>query len=173
MALSILVVVVIFFSIRGFFLGFVAVIARLLGIMLGYYVAFSYRYPLAEFIDAQTSLDSSPLFLQIATGAGLFFSTLFITSLIVSAIVKLISKLIPSSRELFDRQSPASRVFGSGCNGLLGATIVLIGLWGYGLLIDSPNPPDPLQKFANQVGDSLLSSIIFLTEAASDETPSP
>ena len=156
MASSILFIVVLFFSVRGFFLGFTGVIARLLGFVLGYFIAFSYRGPLASFIIAQTATDVPPMLLQVATSAGLFFTTLFVTGLLVTGFFTLITKLVPVSKELFDSKSPGSQVFGAGCNGLIGASLVLIALWGYALVMGNPEQPDTLQRIANRFGDSVL-----------------
>ncbi len=166
MAASFLFIVALFFSVRGFFLGFAGVIARLLGVMSGYFIAYSYRAPLAELISKQTASDISPMLLQVAAGAGLFFTTLFITGLLVTGFFALIIKLIPASKELLDSQSPGSRVFGAGCNGLLGASLVLIALWGYGLFVDSSKPADKLQQIANHFGNSLLAVV---SQLAGDE----
>ena len=156
MAASTLFIVVLFFSFRGFFLGFTGVIARLLGVVLGYLVAFSYRGPLSQFIIEQTSINASPMLLQIASSAGLFFTTLFITGVLVTGFFKLITALVPASKELLDSKSPGSRVFGAGCNGLIGASLVLIALWAYALFVSSPEQPDTLQRIANRFGDNVL-----------------
>lgn len=157
MTTSILFIVVVFFSIRGFFLGFSGVVARLMGVILGYMIAFSYRQPLATFLSENTSSNLSPIILQVITGAALFFATLFIAGLLITTLFNLAAKLIPVLQNLLQQQSPGSRVFGAGINGLIGASLVLIALWGYGLMTNSNDKPDPLQGIANRFGDTLLS----------------
>lgn len=159
MTASILFIVTLFFAIRGFFQGFTAVIARLLGFLLGYYLAYSYRQPLAELISEHSSISASPMILQVAASASIFFATVFIIGLLVTGALALVTRLVPATKELFDKNSPGSRVFGAGTNGLTGAAIVLIGLWGYALTVTPSKPPDSLQQFANHFGDSVLALV--------------
>ncbi|MEE8056463.1 MAG: CvpA family protein [Pseudomonadales bacterium] len=158
-ASSLLFIVVVFFSIRGFFRGFPGVVARLLGFILGYVMATVYRNSLATFIAERTTIDLPPQVLQIASSAILFFATLFSVGLIVTGIFSLLTKIIPASQGLLDGKSTISRIFGALSNGFIGAAMVLIALWGYGLVSNNTEPPDTLQTIANTFGDSMLSLV--------------
>lgn len=156
MVSSILLMAVLVFSIRGFFLGFPRVIARLLGFICGYIVSLSGRQPLANLLLEKQLVEISPLILQVLASAVLFFGTLFLVTVLVTSLFKLTAKVIPGLSELVDKDSPGSRVFGAGTNGFIGAAIVLLGLWGYNLFTDKA-PSSQLDHIANNLGANLLS----------------
>lgn len=159
MVSSILLMAVLVFSIRGFFMGFPRVVARLLGFISAYIVSFSWRQPLAERLFEQQVVDVSPLILQVATGATLFFITLFLVTIIVTGVFKLAAKAIPGLSELVDKNAPGSRVFGAGTNGMIGAAVVLLGLWGYNLFTDRA-PDSQLDHIAHNLGNNLFADVL-------------
>jgi uncharacterized membrane protein required for colicin V production len=163
MASSILFIVVLFFSIRGFFLAFPGVIARLLGFISGYIIAYSYRSQLAALIADKTSIELPLMVLQIISSAILFFSSLFLVGLATTSLFRLLAKILPFAKGLLKGDSTGSRVFGAACNGLIGASIVLLVLWGYAIFTDHKDPEDTLQQVANTFGNSLLALAITIT----------
>jgi uncharacterized membrane protein required for colicin V production len=171
MASSILFIVVLFFALRGFFLGFSGVIARVSGFILGYYIAYSFRDPVARLITESATVNIQPIVLQVISGTALFFTTFFITGLLVTALFKLLTKLIPALKNLFEKNSTSSRVIGATTNGFIGVAIVLIGLWGYALATDSKQPPDKLQQAANIFGDKLLAIAGSLSGIKNNSAP--
>ncbi len=166
MASSILFIAVLFFSVRGFFLAFPGVVARLSGFILGYFIAYSYRAPLAKLIDEKTNADLAPMIFQVLSGAILFFTTMFLVGLIVSGIFSLLTKIVPLSKGLLDSKSTSSRLFGAIFNGCIGASMVLIALWGYNIFSgNNSEPPDTLHKIAYVFGDSVLALAIEVAGA--------
>lgn len=171
MVSSILLMAVMVFSIRGFFLGFPRVIARLLGFICAYIASLVGRQPLAELLVEKQLIEISPLILQVLSGAVLFFGTLFLVTLLVTSLFKMAAKIIPGLSELVDKDSPGSRVFGAGTNAMIGAACVLIGLWGYNLFTDKA-PETRLDHIANNLGTNLLAFASQSVGAKPDSRPS-
>lgn len=105
MASGILITVVLIFAMRGLFLGFSGVIGRLVGFGLGYYVAYSYRAQLAQFVSNSTEISLPAIVIQMMSGLALFLATLFISGLLISALFKLIGKVIPGFKAIMDKES--------------------------------------------------------------------
>ncbi len=156
MAAATLTLAVIFFAARGFFLGLPGVVARLVGLLAGYVIAFSYRRDLATALAAHSDGGLHPVVLQVVSSAVLFFGTLFLVSWVIGSLFKLLSRLLPPLRGLFTREATGSRIAGSALNGAIAACIVLTGLWAYGLTLGKDREPDDLQRVANRFGDTLL-----------------
>ncbi len=159
MASGLLSIAIIFFSARGFFLGFGGVLAKFLGLILGYLMAFNYRYTLAESINNNFTIDAPPMVIMVASSAILFFGTLFTVGFVINSFFVLMVKVIPALDFLLSPKEIGNRILGAVINGFIGAAIVLLALWGYALVIDSKQPPDDLQKFANRFGDSVLNIV--------------
>ncbi|WP_101759843.1 CvpA family protein [Oceanicoccus sp. KOV_DT_Chl] len=158
MAGSILIVVVLIFALRGFFLGVSGVIGRIIGIVLGYYVAYQFQSPLATLISTQLGLNLPILVLKIISGLLLFVGTLFLTGLAVNMTFKIIGNIIPPLKAFSDKQSTTGKTIGAALNAGVAVFISLLVIWG----IDQfrPNPPDELvHNVANQLGSSLIGSI--------------
>ncbi len=159
MASGILITAVLIFAVRGMFLGFSGVIGRLLGFAAGYFVAYSYRVEVAEFITQNTSISLPAIALQMMSGLGLFIVTMFVTGLLVSAIFKLLGSTIPLFKAIVDNDSLGGKVAGASLNGAIAAAIVLLGIWGFGQATNQPPSNDPLYQIANQFGDKVYGLI--------------
>lgn len=159
MASGILITAVLVFAVRGMFLGFTGVVGKLIGFLLAYIIAFSFRNQLAVFISENTSISLPVTALQIAAGLVLFFGTLFLTGFLISMLFKSLGKVIPGFNKLVDKDSLGGKITGATLNGLIGAAIVLIGIWGYGKFANTSNPDDKLQNIANRFGDTLFSVV--------------
>lgn len=156
MAAGTLMLVIIMFSARGFFLGLPGVIARLLGMISAYVIAFSYRSDLAALLAARSHSGMPVLVFQVASSAILFFGTLFLVSLLVIGLFKLLVKLLPSLGAVLSKESTGGRITGALFNGAIGAGLVLAGIWLYGLTLGKGQHPDQLQRVANRFGDTLV-----------------
>lgn len=156
MATGLLIIAVIYFAARGYFLSLPGVIARLCGLVSGYVVAFSLRNDLARLLASQTQTDLPPLVLKAISSAMLFFGTLLIVSFVINSLFKLIARLVPLLRGIFQKEAVGSRISGAVVNSAIGAALVLVGLWVYGFTFAKNTPPDDLQRFANRFGDSLF-----------------
>jgi uncharacterized membrane protein required for colicin V production len=156
MASSVLMIAVIVFAIRGFFLGFVGVIGKAIGLVLGYVLAISYRSDAAIWVSSNTSISSINLpsmIIEIGCGAALFFAALFTTGFVVSACAGLLKKMIPPLEPILNKDSTAGRTTGAISNALLGAAIVLIGIWIYAMMGKGTVEPPLLQQVANTFGN--------------------
>ena len=171
MAAGTLIIAIIFFSARGFFLGLPAVIARFLGLICAYFIAFSYRSDLAAVLAAKSDGKMHPLILQIASGAILFFGTMFLVSLIVVGLLKLLAKIMPPLAGVLSKEATGGRIGGAILNGAIGAMIVLAGLWIYGLTLGKNQAPDNLQRVANRFGDTLVVVARQILTRDSNTTP--
>lgn len=163
MASGTLILVTLIFAIRGYFLSLPGVFARLIGLVSAYFVAFGFRGDLAQLLATRWQGNSNPLVLQFISSAVLFFGTLFLVSFLVYGLFTLVSRLIPLLRNVLSRDATGSRVAGAVVNGLLGAAVVLVGLWAWGLTLGKHQPVDNLQRFANHFGDSLLAATLHFT----------
>ena len=159
MASGLLITAVLLFAVRGMFLGFTGVISKLISLFLAYVVAFSFRYQLAVFLSENTSITLPITALQIVSGVILFFGTLFLSGFVISWLFKSLGNVIPGFNSLLDKDSLGGKITGATVNGLIGAAIVLIGIWGYGKFSSSYNPDDTLHKVANRFGDTLFSVV--------------
>lgn len=172
MASSILFGVAFAFAVRGLQLGLVGVISRSSGVLLGYYLGFSYRAGAAEVVAARTGTDLPPLVLQAICGGVIFFTTLFLVAQCVSSIFKLLALVIPPVKTLIDNKSWPGKIAGSITNAVIGAIIVLLGLWGYDQVSKKPLPTTELQVFANDFGNAIFfpesSSTSFISTKSSD-----
>lgn len=158
MASAILITAVLFFAVRGMFLGFSGVIGRLIGFGLGYIVAYVYRQPFAALIEHNLSSGLPPMVLQVVAGLVLFVVTMFASTLAINTLFTVIGKIIPGFHLIGDKESVGGRVAGAAANGLIAAAIVLMGVWGYGK-ITGHSSSDPLQQFANRFGDKVFSLV--------------
>ena len=156
MAAGTLIIAIIMFSARGFFLGLPGVIARLLGMLCAYIIAFSYRGELAQLLAARSDSGLPPLLFQVISSAILFFGTLVLVSLTVIGLFKLLVKLFPSLGGLLSKEATGGRIAGALFNGAIGAGLVLAGIWLYGLTLGKDQHPDSLQQVANRFGDTLV-----------------
>jgi uncharacterized membrane protein required for colicin V production len=159
MASGLLITAVLFFAVRGMFLGISGVIGRLAGFALGYVVAYRFRHQLAAFVSQNTGINLPDVALQMMSGLVLFVSTMFITGLLVNGLFKLLGKSIPGFDAMADRNSIGSKVAGATANGCIAAAIVLMGIWGYGKVTGSQQPEDRLQQFANRFGDQVFTAV--------------
>lgn len=164
MASGILITAVLFFAVRGMFLGFSGVIARLVGFALGYLVAYHFRNPLAAYITSHSDIALPPIALQMISGLVLFIATMLISSALIKSLFKLLGKLLPGFNFLGSKDSTGSRLAGATVNGLIAAAVVLMGIWGYGKLSGKLNPEDELQLFANRFGDTVFTMVNDHTE---------
>ncbi len=159
MASGILITAVLIFAVRGMFLGFSGVIGRLLGFAAGYFVAYSYRLQLAEFITQNTSISLPSIALHMMSGLGLFIVTMFITGLAVSALFKLLGSVLAVFKAIVENDSLGGKVAGATLNGAIAAVVVLLGIWGFGQATNQQNHNDPLHQIANQFGDTVFGMI--------------
>ncbi|KKK46722.1 hypothetical protein LCGC14_3162390, partial [marine sediment metagenome] len=113
MASGILITAVLIFAMRGMFLGFSGVIGRLVGFGLGYYVAYSYRSQLAEFISNNTQISLPAIVIQMMSGLVLFMATLFVSGLLINALFKMIGKIIPGFKAIMDKESLGGKITGA------------------------------------------------------------
>lgn len=153
MELGILFFVIFIFAIRGFFLGFTAVISRLLGFIIAYAICYSYGESLATYIEKNTSIEVSFIILQLVSSVLLFFTSAFLTGLIVSQLAKFLSLIIPSLKSLLDNQSIGSRLLGTVCNTAVGIILVLAASWAYQLVSPQPIANTQLSQLATRFGD--------------------
>lgn len=156
MANGLLIIAIIYFAARGYFLSLPGVIARLCGLVCGYIMAFSLRADLGKLLASQIQTGLPPLAWQAISSAVLFFGTLLLVSFVINSLFKLLARLIPVFRGIFHKEAMGSRISGAVVNSALGASLVLIGLWVYGFTVAKNTPPDGLQRFANRFGDSLF-----------------
>ncbi|MGK0501086.1 MAG: putative membrane protein required for colicin V production [Oceanicoccus sp.] len=144
---------------RGMFLGLSGVIGRLVGFIAAYLVAFFFRLSLAEFISSNIDIRLPLIALQMISGFLLFVGTLFVASLLVSSLLQLCGRLIPGLKAILDNDALAGKIAGASINGTLAAFVVLLGIWGFGKVSNSANQDDPLQQFANRVGETVFAGI--------------
>lgn len=156
MASGTLIIAMIFFAARGYFLGLAGVFARVLGLLCGYFVGFSYRSDLANIIAARSDSGAHPIVLQMISGALLFFGTMFLVSFAVIGLFRLLAKLLPFFRAILTKEAMASRVAGATLNAVIAAMLVLSGLYIYGLTLGKNQPPDDLQRLANRFGLTMV-----------------
>lgn len=159
MATSLLILAVLVFTFRGFFLGFVGVIGKLCGLVLAYLIAIIYRSQLAEWVIDASAIDLPAWVVEVGCGAALFFLVLFLTSFIITHCAKLLGRILPPLEPILNNQSTAGRIAGALSNGCIGAAIVLLGIWIYGSTTKSVVHPPQLQQVANQVGLAALSML--------------
>jgi hypothetical protein len=159
MAWSILFIAVLIFAFRGYFLALPGVIGRCLGLILAYLVAYQYHQLVADWLSTLVNSPIPPLAFKIIAGSGLFFITLIATSLLIKLACHGLIKLIPFLSPLLDKTALTSRVAGAAGNSAIAVALVLIGLWGYGL-INKPQAPDALQQVADQFGHALFSNAV-------------
>lgn len=171
MASGILIIAIIVFAARGYFLSLPGVFARLIGLVSAYVVAFSFRQDVASIFISRAHSDVHPLLVQVISSAVLFFGTLFLVSLVIIGCFKLIARLVPLLRPVFAADQIGSRIGGATLNAGLGAALVLAGIWLYGLVLGSGAQPDQLQRFANRVGDAVFTlTLDLLADDAPDNT---
>lgn len=170
MASGILFIAILIFATRGYFLSLPGVIARLIGLLCAYFVAFGFRAELASMLATKSHSDMHPMLLQAVSGAVLFFGTLFFVSLTILGLFKLTTRLIPALRPVLSREALGSRIGGATLNGAVGAVLVLAGLWVYGFTLGKNTEPDGLQQFANQFGDRAFALTRQLLESDRDES---
>ncbi len=154
MAWSILILALLIFAVRGYFLALPGVAARVTGIVAGYLTAFHYRGQLGQWLGSELGGQYHPLALEAIAGVGLFFGTLLACSLVIQLGCRLLATLIPPLNPLLNRQRLPSRLAGALANGGVAVALVLIGLWGYGLV--ALPPPSPLQQSADRFGQLLF-----------------
>ena len=172
MASGLLSIAIIFFSFRGFFLGLSGVIARVLGIALGYVMAFVYRDTLAANLTQTFNLEVNPLLAVAGSSALLFFGTLFSVGFFIDILFKATAKLFPALETILLPKATGNRVLGAAANAIVGASIVLLGMWGYALVIDDNKPDSELQQFANQFGDKVLTVVESFIDDDNSKTTS-
>lgn len=156
MAAGTLSLAILIFAFRGYFLGLPGAIARMIGVISAYFVAFSYRGQLATSLASNTDGGMHPIVLTAASSAILFFGTLFLVSFVLTNLFRVLARLIKPLRGILDKEALGSRIAGSLFNGAIGATLVLMGLWAYGMTLGKNQPADDLQRFANRFGDTLI-----------------
>ncbi len=159
MATSLLTVLVLIFCLRGLFLGLNGVIGRIVGIVLGYYLAYSYRDQLAGVLRNNLELDIPIVGFQVISGLLIFVVTLFVTGLVVNLALSMLGGLIPPLRTLTDKDNMSSKVAGAIVNGCLGVAIGLLAIWGYGMLSGKPLKGDLVTDTANRFGNFIFSTI--------------
>lgn len=173
MASGLLIIALLVFAVRGYFLSLPGVIARLLGLLCAYFVAFSFRSDLAALLASKIQSDVHPMLLQVISSAVLFFGTLFLVSLVILSLFRLLTRLAPALRGILSRDALGSRLGGAALNGTVGAVLVLVGLWVYGFTLGKNSEADALQRFANRFGDSAFALTRRLLDSQSppDQTP--
>ena len=117
MASSLLFIAILVFAVRGFFLGFVGVITKVVGLVLGYIIALSFRAKLAAWVISNTTINLPSVVIEVGCGAALFFSVFFSSGLIISACAGLIKKTIPVFKPILENDSTTGRITGALSNG--------------------------------------------------------
>lgn len=158
MAGSLLIVIVLIFALRGFFLGISGVIGRLTGFILGYYISYQFQSSLAIFINTQLGLDLPILVLKILSGLLLFFGTMYLSSLAINTAFKLLSQIIPPIKAILDKNSMASKVIGATINASLATVVTLLLIWGVDQFRQS-TPDELTHQVAQHVGNTLIGSL--------------
>lgn len=159
MAASLLTVLVLIFCLRGLFLGLNGVIGRVTGIVLGYYLAYSYRDQLAIVLRNYLELELPIIGFQVISGLLIFVVTLFVTGLIVNLALSMLGGLIPPLGTLTHKDNISSKVAGAIVNGCLGVAIGLLAIWGYGMLSGKPLQGDLVTDTANRFGNFIFATI--------------
>lgn len=159
MAESVLILAVLVFAVRGMFLGFVGVISRVVGIALAYYLTYSYRERVTQYVIENTQFDIAPIVLQIGSGLCLFFGTVIMTGFVISLAARVLSKISPSIKALLDNEAPGSRILGAVSNSLVGAAMVLLGIWAYDLIAQKPTNDSELHSVAKTFGETILTLV--------------
>ena len=159
MATSLLFLAILVFAVRGFFLGFVGVIGKVLGLIAGYFIAISYRSDAAIWVTNNTTVNLPAMVTEIGCGIALFFLTLFIVGMLVNISAGILKKLIPPLKAILDKNSTGARVTGAISNGLLGAAVVLAGIWLYGMIGKNTVQPPQLQRVADTFGNTMFNAI--------------
>jgi len=155
MAEGILIVAMLVFALRGYFLGFVPLLSRLLGYGATYYLSYRYGDVLAVYIAANTGLNLGPIALRIGSSLLLFFTSMFVSAIVLSMVFKLLIKLVPPLKMLFQRGTVGSGLLGASGNAVVAAIFVLTGIWAYQLVAPSNSVGQPLNSAASRVGTSV------------------
>ncbi|MFA7555955.1 MAG: hypothetical protein WCY88_17055 [Spongiibacteraceae bacterium] len=159
MASGILITAVLIFAVRGMFLGFNGVIARLLGLVLGYSAAVMYRAPVAAFISEKINSGMPSLLIEILTGFGLFIGTVLLCNILVNSTLTMLANIIPGLKSITHKESIGSKITGAGVNGALAAAIVLMGIWAVDKATNTTPKDDQLHQIASRFGDSVFSVV--------------
>ncbi|MFT5579850.1 MAG: hypothetical protein ACI9WS_002610 [Paraglaciecola psychrophila] len=149
------------FALRGYFLGFVPLLARLVGYGATYYLSQRYADDLAVAIAANTAITLGPIALGIGSAIIIFVSCMLVSALLLSLLFALLSTLIPPLKRLFERRSLASKLLGAVANSMVAAIFVLTGAWAYQLV--SPNSAIasiPLSQAVNWVGGNINAQLL-------------
>lgn len=160
MAWSILFIAMLFFAVRGFFLGLAGVIAKLLGIIGGYFCAIFYRTELAAMINTHIPNSLPDMVLHVISGAVLFFSAMLLISILTAMMFKTLGRIIPPLQPLFDKQSLTGKLAGAISNSFVAVAIVLTSIWALTAYTGKSYAPEPLQSAANKFGRTLFNSVI-------------
>ena len=156
MASGIVITAALLFAVRGMFLGFNGVIARLVGMALGYYVAYSYRADLSTYVVNQYQPNFPEIVIQTACAMALFFVAWATGSVAVSLLFKVLGNAIPGFKQLFNQDTVGGKITGALVNSAIGAAIALMGLWAFSTFTGKADISDPTQQLANRWGDSLF-----------------
>ncbi len=170
MAQALLIMAALFFAVRGFFLGFTGVIARVAGIVLAYVLVLTQRSNVTDYLAPMVPPSISRLVLEIGVSAGLFFLTVLMVTVLVKLLTKSLGTLIPASRTLLDPSTTTARIGGAILNAALAAVLVLSGIWGYTYFTGKHVQPPGLQLAANNLGNSLFPAILEGAEFIRTET---
>ncbi len=128
--ISLLIIVVLFFAVRGATLGFLPWLTRSLSLIIAYTLAYSYRYNLAE--SLQLYFREIPFIAaQIISSICLFFIGLLATKFFISGLVDTITIMKPKFAESLHQNNLFGRGFAATGNSCIAVFIVLIGLHIY------------------------------------------
>ncbi|NRB37196.1 MAG: hypothetical protein HRU20_01865 [Pseudomonadales bacterium] len=161
------------FALRGGVLGFISWLTKILGLIAGYLLAYSYRDDAAHIVSIYLR-EFSPLLLQVVCGISLFFAGTILVNMFISSIIDFLRKTNKSLNQKLKYKSRQGRITGAVCNGVLGAFVALLGIWGYGVAHSYQWVPalaqnnHAMQNIANKVGEA---SFGFLLETIT-ATPS-
>lgn len=154
MATAVLITALLLFAVRGIFLGLNGVIARFLGFVGGYYMAYTYRTDLADAIASFPEVTVPDIFLQIASGLVLFFGTMALCSIAVSLLFKLLANIVPGFKKLLAHETTGGKVTGAVLNAGLGAAVALIAIAVFTAFTGKVDKNDQVQALAIQFGDT-------------------
>jgi len=158
MAEGILITAMMVFALRGYFLGVVPLLSRLLGYGATYYFSYRYGDALTSYIAANSSITVGPIALRIGSSLLLFFTSMIVSSIVLSLVFKLLLSLIPPLNVLFKRGSLGSGLLGASGNAAVAAILVLTGIWAYQLVAPGGTlAGQQLSSAASRVGISVNS----------------
>jgi len=156
MVWTIFFLVIALFALRGLFVGFTGIIARLSGLLLGYLSILYYQPVAAEFIASLLAPTASSTVIGLLSTSGLFITVYFTISTLIQLAANGLGIVIPWLKPLLSKRSVSSAIAGLTVNAGVGGLLFLVGLWAYGMLVESPKENNALYMAADYVGGHIM-----------------